>query len=278
MVSPPMISPSPNLLGSIPGLPSSGAGAGDSFASLLGGIPGLSGGGGDSAGFGLPGLGLPGGDLMSGLGSPGGLGLSSEITGLMSMLGAMTGGVGGMINEVLAGIADGSISDTAPVEEGAATPSGGATATAESGGSTASTSTATGNPGAANAEGFISPLAGGSYSVGDGLGAGRNHGGQDLAAPEGTAIMAAKEGRIVEVANDPDGYGQYITIEHEGGVRTRYAHMSKYGEFKEGDTVQAGDVIGEVGSTGRSTGPHLHFEVISPDGGKLEPREHVELG
>ncbi|EBA05756.1 peptidoglycan DD-metalloendopeptidase family protein [Sagittula stellata] len=88
----------------------------------------------------------------------------------------------------------------------------------------------------------------------------RNHDGVDWAAPTGTPIVSAMNG-TVEYAGPGGGYGNVIYIDHGNGQQTRYAHMSKYGAFKKGDRVKAGDVIGYVGTTGRSTGPHLHFEL-----------------
>ncbi len=88
----------------------------------------------------------------------------------------------------------------------------------------------------------------------------RNHDGVDWAAPTGTPIVSAMDG-TVEYAGPGGGYGNVIYIDHGSGQQTRYAHMSKYGAFKKGDRVKAGDVIGYVGTTGRSTGPHLHFEL-----------------
>jgi murein DD-endopeptidase MepM/ murein hydrolase activator NlpD len=89
----------------------------------------------------------------------------------------------------------------------------------------------------------------------------RNHNGVDWAAPTGTPISAAMDG-TVDYAGPGGGYGNVIYVGHAGGVQTRYAHMSKYGPFKKGDRVKAGDIIGYVGTTGRSTGPHLHFELL----------------
>ncbi len=89
----------------------------------------------------------------------------------------------------------------------------------------------------------------------------RNHNGVDWAAPTGTPIRAAADGRITNVGVS-GGYGNVIYINHGGGIETRYAHMSKFSEKgRKGVQVSAGDVIGYVGTTGRSTGPHLHFEV-----------------
>lgn len=91
------------------------------------------------------------------------------------------------------------------------------------------------------------------------LGGRRNHKGVDLAAPSGTPVFATADG-LVSKAERFSSYGNYIQIEHGGEMQTRYAHLSGYA-VKEGDKVHKGDLIGYVGSTGRSTGPHLHYEV-----------------
>lgn len=92
------------------------------------------------------------------------------------------------------------------------------------------------------------------------------HSGRDLAAPEGTPVVAALSGRVVS-SGDAGGYGLAIEIEHERPLRrTLYGHLSEL-YVKEGDRVRQGEVIGRVGSTGRSTGPHLHFEVRMPQEG-----------
>ncbi|MCK0129620.1 M23 family metallopeptidase [Erythrobacter sp. F6033] len=85
------------------------------------------------------------------------------------------------------------------------------------------------------------------------------HKGVDLAAPTGTPIYATADG-IIERADWFSSYGLYISIDHGSDLETRYAHMSRLA-VAAGDTVRKGDVIGYVGSTGRSTGPHLHYEV-----------------
>ncbi len=85
------------------------------------------------------------------------------------------------------------------------------------------------------------------------------HTGVDISAPNGTTIMAAKPGTVI-IAGRSTAYGNYVVINHGGGLTTLYAHMSKLGTTK-GATVNAGDTIGYVGSTGYSTGNHLHFEV-----------------
>ena len=85
------------------------------------------------------------------------------------------------------------------------------------------------------------------------------HAGVDFRGPTGAPIFAAAKGKVAFVGWRP-GYGKAVEIDHGNGLRTRYAHMSALGT-QVGQTVKAGDVIGAVGSTGRSTGPHLHFEV-----------------
>ena len=91
------------------------------------------------------------------------------------------------------------------------------------------------------------------------LGGLRMHAGVDLAAPVGSPIFATDSGRISS-AGWERGYGLAAAIDHGGGLQTRYGHMSKLNVLP-GQQVQKGQVIGFVGSTGRSTGPHLHYEV-----------------
>ena len=91
------------------------------------------------------------------------------------------------------------------------------------------------------------------------LGGRRQHKGVDLAAPAGTPIYASADG-VVGRADWYSGYGLYVALEHGGDIQTRYGHMSRL-NVAAGQTVRKGDVIGYVGSTGRSTGPHLHYEV-----------------
>ncbi len=89
----------------------------------------------------------------------------------------------------------------------------------------------------------------------------RLHKGTDFAAPTGTPILAAGHG-VVERASRYGGYGHYVRIRHVNGYKTAYAHMSRYGPgIRSGKRVRQGDIIGYVGSTGASTGPHLHYEV-----------------
>lgn len=85
------------------------------------------------------------------------------------------------------------------------------------------------------------------------------HGGIDIAASEGTPVLATAEGDVVEVKVDAN-YGKYITLRHADGTRSRYGHLSAQ-EVREGQRVRTGQVIGAVGSTGRSTGAHLDYRV-----------------
>lgn len=89
------------------------------------------------------------------------------------------------------------------------------------------------------------------------------HSGLDFRAPTGTPIRAVAAGRIID-AGPNGGYGRMVEIDHGFGITTRYAHMSSIA-VNDGDQVEKGAVIGHVGSTGRSTGPHLHYEVRIDD-------------
>ncbi len=94
------------------------------------------------------------------------------------------------------------------------------------------------------------------------LGYSKLHKGVDFAARRGTPIFAAGDGKII-YRGRYGGYGNFIKIRHNSTYQTAYAHMSKFNRrFRSGSQVKQGDVIGYVGTTGRSTGPHLHFEVI----------------
>ena len=94
------------------------------------------------------------------------------------------------------------------------------------------------------------------------LGYNKMHKGTDFAARRGTPIMASGSGVVVK-ARWFGAYGKYIRIRHNSTYKTAYAHLSKFGRgIKEGKKVRQGQIIGYVGSTGRSTGPHLHYEVL----------------
>ena len=95
----------------------------------------------------------------------------------------------------------------------------------------------------------------------DPFGAGvRFHAGVDIAAAYGREVPVVSDGRV-EFAGEQGGYGLTVLVSHDGGIETRYAHLSSL-NVRQGDQVQAGSVVGRVGQTGRSTGPHLHFEVL----------------
>ena len=102
---------------------------------------------------------------------------------------------------------------------------------------------------------------------------GRMHNGMDISAPTGTPIVAAADGEVV-FAGWKGGYGRTVDVDHGDGVVTRYAHQSAT-LVAEGDGVDRGDRIGNVGTTGYSTGPHLHFEV-HVDGEAHDPRNDLQ--
>ena len=112
------------------------------------------------------------------------------------------------------------------------------------------------------------PLNGARLSSGFGnrkhpiLGFTKMHKGVDFAAPIGTPIFAAGDG-IIEYSGWNGAYGKYIRIKHNGTFKTAYAHLSKIYKRK-GTRIKQGDIIGTLGSTGRSTGPHLHYEILVP--------------
>ncbi len=99
------------------------------------------------------------------------------------------------------------------------------------------------------------------------------HKGLDIAAPAGTSVRASAGGVVRKAGFLKNGYGNLVIIEHEKELSTYYGHLSKI-EVREGQKVERGDIIGKVGSTGKATGPHLHFEVRK---GKmaLNPEEYL---
>ena len=103
----------------------------------------------------------------------------------------------------------------------------------------------------------------------------RFHAGEDIGAPSGTPILAADSGVATVIPNNGNGYGNYIMINHGGGRVTLYAHMSAFA-ISGGATVTQGQVIGYVGSTGNSTGPHLHFEV-RVNGATTDPKQYFNF-
>jgi murein DD-endopeptidase MepM/ murein hydrolase activator NlpD len=117
--------------------------------------------------------------------------------------------------------------------------------------------------------GFIWP-ADGAFTSGFGWRWGKIHAGIDIAAPIGTPILAAASGTVEYATWNDGGYGNMIDIRHADGTITRYAHMNEL-YVKEGQTVNQGQTIGAMGSTGFSTGPHLHFEIRPNGGSAIDP-------
>lgn len=101
------------------------------------------------------------------------------------------------------------------------------------------------------------------------------HSGLDFAAPTGTQVRAAAGGRI-QAAGVLGGYGYRVEVDHGNALVTRYAHLSRI-FVREGQVVTPGQPLGAVGSTGRSTGAHLHFEVLR-DGQFVDPQRFLALG
>ena len=107
------------------------------------------------------------------------------------------------------------------------------------------------------------------------IGGRRAHKGVDLAAPTGTPIYATADGTVSK-AEWFSSYGLYVSLEHGGEIQTRYGHMSRVSVLA-GQEVKKGDIIGYVGSTGRSTGPHLHYEVRIA-GNAVNPLPYMQSG
>ncbi len=101
----------------------------------------------------------------------------------------------------------------------------------------------------------------------------KGHSGMDLAVPTGTSVRAALPGTVTVSTYNQGGYGYYVMIDHGSGLSTLYGHNSQL-LVRVGQTVEAGDVIALSGSTGRSTGPHLHFEVRI-NGERTNPRSYL---
>jgi murein DD-endopeptidase MepM/ murein hydrolase activator NlpD len=97
------------------------------------------------------------------------------------------------------------------------------------------------------------------------------HQGVDLRAAYGQEIQAAAAGKVV-FSGDQGGYGATVVVEHQDGTQTRYAHLSAR-LVKKGDEVGAGEPLGRAGRSGRATGTHLHFEVIAPNGERIQPEQ-----
>ena len=101
-----------------------------------------------------------------------------------------------------------------------------------------------------------------------------DHPGIDIAAPKGTQVNATADGTVLLASDTGNGYGSHIQIDHGDGIVTIYGHLSAIG-VKAGDTVKAGQKIGEVGSTGKSTGNHLHYQINK--NGKAQNPDNIKL-
>lgn len=121
---------------------------------------------------------------------------------------------------------------------------------------------------------YIKPLYGGRYSSGFGYRWGRLHKGVDFACPVGTKVYASSAGTVLSVGYNKGGYGNNVVISHPDGRLTRYAHNSKI-LVHVGQHVEQGETIALSGNTGRSTGPHLHFEIYI-NGAPVNPLKYIQ--
>ena len=119
---------------------------------------------------------------------------------------------------------------------------------------------------------YIKPLAGGRFTSGFGRRWGRMHKGVDWACPIGTTVYASCAGTVIQASYN-GGYGNNVVISHADGRLTRYAHNSKL-LVKVGQKVEQGEPIALSGSTGRSTGPHVHFEIYI-GGAAVNPLKYI---
>jgi murein DD-endopeptidase MepM/ murein hydrolase activator NlpD len=126
---------------------------------------------------------------------------------------------------------------------------------------------------AATASGTVQMVVG---RITSGFGArwGTSHQGLDIAAPIGTPIRVPLDGTVTD-SGAASGFGQWVRVRHDDGTLTVYGHISR-SHVSVGESVSAGEVIAEVGNEGRSTGPHLHFEVVTPGGSKINPRPWLD--
>jgi murein DD-endopeptidase MepM/ murein hydrolase activator NlpD len=127
----------------------------------------------------------------------------------------------------------------------------------------------------------ITPIQVGTYTITSGYGPrtpeiidGRKgadfHTGIDMAAPKGTAVRSIMDGTVNKVIENDPVYGNNLTITHGADFQSLYAHLDTV-TVKQGDPVAGGEIIGTVGSTGFSTGPHLHFEYQDGNGDSIDP-------
>jgi murein DD-endopeptidase MepM/ murein hydrolase activator NlpD len=129
-------------------------------------------------------------------------------------------------------------------------------------------------PGSQAMTGYIWP-AKGDFTSPYGPRWGRMHRGIDVAAPTGTPVVASAPGVVSEVGWDGYGYGNYVEITHPDGAVTLYGHNDRV-LVRQGQAVAQGEQISEMGSTGRSTGPHVHFEIHPAGGGAVNPMAYLD--
>jgi murein DD-endopeptidase MepM/ murein hydrolase activator NlpD len=125
-------------------------------------------------------------------------------------------------------------------------------------------------------QGFTWP-AQGVFTSGYGYRWGRMHRGIDIAGPVGTPIVAAAEGVVVTAGWNSGGFGNLVEVRHADGSKTLYAHNNRI-LVRVGQQVAQGEQIAEMGSTGRSTGPHLHFEIHPMGRGATNPMVFLSRG
>jgi murein DD-endopeptidase MepM/ murein hydrolase activator NlpD len=101
------------------------------------------------------------------------------------------------------------------------------------------------------------------------------HPGIDITAALGSKIYPIKSGRVVEIGNTKWNYGRWVVLDHGNDIKTLYAHMGKI-YVQEGEEVNTEQSIGEIGLTGKTTGPHLHLEIMKDDQ-RVNPRPYLEL-
>ncbi|MDN5748876.1 MAG: M23 family metallopeptidase [Pseudonocardia sp.] len=120
---------------------------------------------------------------------------------------------------------------------------------------------------------FVQPTTG-RFTSGFGARWGKSHNGIDIAGPIGTPIYAVTDG-VVEESGPASGFGMWVVLRHPDGLKTVYGHVNR-SYVAEGDIVEAGQQIAEIGNRGFSTGPHLHFEVYDTADNPINPRPWLQ--
>ncbi len=237
-------------------------------------------------GFGAQGgFGLPTGQAQGGFAS-GGLNASNGIfmQGMQMMQMALMTQMMTMMKEMLSMMASGAAAPGTAAFGGASGSGSPAGFLGTGGASAAGGAAGTAAAGAKDAGGGWTNPVGGNYKVTSGFGprkaptagASTDHKGVDLAAPIGTPILAAKAGKVSISQDQATGYGKWIEIKHDDGTKSRYGHLNSR-NVQVGATVTAGQQIGTMGSTGTSTGSHLHFEVFNAQGQQVDPAKSMRL-